>query len=201
MTTDTPVPSTSPQTIAFQRAAELVALADSVGINRNQIQALIAARLAEWREADEVAVRSEWGQLEMAREAKVAELEAQRDDARQQLVNLIIKVKPFADESVSFVREVQAMVDAARPMWPYAELGQQLLERAKQSCTDESIDEWAQETLELAEKLGQVGGVRQEIYDPAKHGSIDAVAGEDLIWTWDSQPRVDSANQAGETAA
>jgi hypothetical protein len=45
MTTDTPVPSTSPQTIAFQRAAELVALADSVGINRNQIQALTAFTL------------------------------------------------------------------------------------------------------------------------------------------------------------
>lgn len=63
------------------------------------------------------------------------------------------------------------------------QLGLQLLDRAKEVCAEGDWDEWSEEVMELAEKLG-VGNVRRVAYDPAVHGEgIEAEAG-DLIWWW-----------------
>jgi hypothetical protein len=146
----------------------------------------------------------DWQEYSEVLQQDIDALEASIQRAREYICVDICKGEIGGGEDavgnlIAICNGIRAQRDELKPM---AALGEQLLARAKQSCTDESIDEWAQETLELAEKLGQVGGVRQEIYDPAKHGSIDAVAGEDLIWTWDTdQPRVDSPTPPGESAS
>jgi hypothetical protein len=233
MTTDVPVPSTSPQTIAFQRAAELVALADSVGINRNQIQALIAARLAEWQDADllnaaEIAAPIEgrtpvatirsliwencevcdhgpgrtWKEYSEVLQQDIDALEASIQRAREYICVDICKgeigggedavgnliaicngIRSQRDTAMEVVSALHKQLDGAKRA---SLLGEQLLERAKECCSNERIDEWSEEVLQKAQQLG-VGGVKLVAYDPTKHGLIDCESG-DMIWTWDSQP-------------
>ena len=81
------------------RAKELVGLSLGVGITLADSQALVAAKLAEWSEQQEVAIRAELGQLEMVREAREARVE--QADALADLTRRFFAYLDIVEESDS----------------------------------------------------------------------------------------------------
>lgn len=67
----------------------------------------------------------------------------------------------------------------------FSDFGRRLFAKITEHTAAGECDEWCEEAMELATKLGLA---RQETYDPELHGSIDAEPGSSLIWTWRHLP-------------
>lgn len=72
--------------------------------------------------------------------------------------------------------------EAFEEQQPYAKLGMDLLDEAKDRVSEGQMGEEDEHVMELAAEHG-AGNVQRVPYDPAKHGPIDAEPG-DLIWYW-----------------
>jgi hypothetical protein len=67
----------------------------------------------------------------------------------------------------------------------FEELGRWIYAKVTDHVASGEGDEWCEEVMERAHKLGLA---LWETYEPEKHGSMDAEAGEDFIWWWGHLP-------------
>lgn len=127
------------------------------------------------------------------RRAEAAEAEQERLRAK------VAAFEGLVQQGVEVVEAAKSLAAMVTPLANRAWLGDWVLDRAKEVCARGDTDEWTEEVLTCAERLG-VGNVQRVAYDPAKHGEVDAEPGQ-LVWWWGVGDPADSAPVAANPTA